>query len=141
MVQHCVCFQNGDITECTTRPRWLSRVSLLSSSTLRNIPEVVFGTYAPSRQRGLFSQNALVFRTEKKSHKERDLGNSVGLIGAIPVVYVLTGYREIRQTQHSTRYVNIQFNKMSRKTCFDPLKGSSSGRIRSVYKCTKCTLT
>jgi hypothetical protein len=43
------------------------------------------------------------------------------LIGAIPVVCVLIGYREIRQTQYSTLIYN--FNQMSRTTCFDPLKG------------------
>ena len=37
-VHHCAFFHNGDITECTARPRWLPRVSLLSSSTHRNIP-------------------------------------------------------------------------------------------------------
>jgi hypothetical protein len=47
------------------------------------------------------------------------------------------GYTEIRQTQHSMLIYN--FNKMSGAACFDPLKGSSSGRIRSIYKCIKCT--
>jgi len=37
-VHHCAFFHNGDITECTTRPRWLSRVPLFSSSTHRDIP-------------------------------------------------------------------------------------------------------
>ena len=37
-VHYCACCHNVDITECTARPRWLSRVSLLSFSTLRNIP-------------------------------------------------------------------------------------------------------
>jgi hypothetical protein len=43
--------------------------------------------------------------------------------GAISVVYVLIGIREIRQTQ-----LNTLLYSFIKATCFDPLKRSSSGR-------------
>jgi hypothetical protein len=51
----------------------------------------------------------------------------LNLSGAIPVVYVLNRMMEIHRTQLCLLYSFIQ------ATCFDPLKGSSSGH-RSIYK-------
>jgi hypothetical protein len=75
-----------------------------------------------------------VQKTENSvSHRRYWFGEGLSInIGGI-------GYMDIRQTQHSVSIYS--FNKMSRAKCFDPLKGSLSGHIISVYKYIKCTLT
>jgi hypothetical protein len=49
------------------------------------------------------------------------------LSGTIPVVYVLIGIREIRQTQLNKCYYML-LHSFIKVTCFDPHKGLSSGR-------------
>jgi hypothetical protein len=54
------------------------------------------------------------------------------LSGAIPIVYVLNRMMEIRWTQLH-RNILYLFYSFNQPTCFDPLKGSSSGH-RNIYK-------
>lgn len=78
-VHYCVCCHNGDITECTARPRWLSRVSLLSFSTLRNIPGSHLRDICSKSSTWVIFIKRFSFRNRKKSHKKRDVGNRVGV--------------------------------------------------------------
>jgi hypothetical protein len=56
----------------------------------------------------------------------------LNLSGAIPIVYVLNRMMEIRETQLHRNILYLLYSCIQ-PTCFDPLKGSSSGH-RSIYK-------